>query len=62
MKSDYYKQLIEDLYHYECDLNDEFTSRHNMSDIFDKDRIYKNIIDLVQDVRDIRKCVDVLNG
>lgn len=62
MKSDFNTRLIRDLSDYEYDLNDGFKNRHHGYEIFGKKYIYKLIKELIQDVRDMRKCVNVLNG
>lgn len=62
MQSDFHKKLIKDLADYEYDLNDEFKNRHITYEVFDKIQIYKIIKSLIIDVRDMRKCLHLLNG
>lgn len=62
MKSYFNIQLIKDLADCECGLNEDFKERHMMYDVFDKKLIIENMMTSIQDIRDMRKCVNVLNG
>lgn len=62
MNSEAKEEIIKMLADYEQILSDDFRTRHSYRDIFPKWDWYKSLKDDIQNVRDLRKCVNVLNG